>query len=107
MPLGNVVCALKWTSSAYPSCRRRNNKWIVAMNKWQDLTDMEVNKGEQTLGIEIAGFANPSMDGHQRASICYRNIAASCSCMQPMWRVFVKGSMRNWLRVSDCGSTPT
>lgn len=26
------------------SCRRRDGKWIVAMNKWQDLTDMEVNK---------------------------------------------------------------
>lgn len=24
------------------SCRRRDDKWIVAMNKWQDLTDMEV-----------------------------------------------------------------
>jgi len=26
------------------SCRRRGTSWIVAMNKWQDLTDMEVNK---------------------------------------------------------------
>ncbi|KAI8988750.1 hypothetical protein BDB01DRAFT_567024 [Pilobolus umbonatus] len=26
------------------SCRKRNNKWIVAMNKWQTMTDMEVNK---------------------------------------------------------------
>ncbi|TIC68397.1 Phosphoribosylformimino-5-aminoimidazole carboxamide ribotide isomerase [Wallemia mellicola] len=26
------------------SCRRRDNKWIVAMNKWQTLTDMEVTK---------------------------------------------------------------
>ncbi|KAL4069261.1 Phosphoribosylformimino-5-aminoimidazole carboxamide ribotide isomerase [Scleroderma citrinum] len=24
------------------SCRRRENKWLVAMNKWQDITDMEV-----------------------------------------------------------------
>ncbi|CAG7848826.1 1-(5-phosphoribosyl)-5-[(5-phosphoribosylamino)methylideneamino] imidazole-4-carboxamide isomerase; AltName: Full=5-proFAR isomerase; AltName: Full=Phosphoribosylformimino-5-aminoimidazole carboxamide ribotide isomerase [Serendipita indica DSM 11827] len=23
------------------SCRRRNDKWIIAMNKWQDMTDME------------------------------------------------------------------
>lgn len=27
------------------SCRRRDDKWIVAMNKWQTLTDMEVTKG--------------------------------------------------------------
>ncbi|KAG8850407.1 Enzyme that catalyzes the fourth step in the histidine pathway [Serendipita sp. 411] len=26
------------------SCRRRDDKWIVAMNKWQDMTDMEVNQ---------------------------------------------------------------
>ncbi|ORY99891.1 hypothetical protein BCR43DRAFT_484483 [Syncephalastrum racemosum] len=26
------------------SCRRRDDKWIVAMNKWQTMTDMEVNK---------------------------------------------------------------
>jgi phosphoribosylformimino-5-aminoimidazole carboxamide ribotide isomerase len=28
------------------SCRKRGDKWVVAMNRWQDLTDMEVNKGE-------------------------------------------------------------
>lgn len=33
-----IVCAY--------SCRKRGEKWIVAMNKWQDMTDMEVNKGE-------------------------------------------------------------
>ncbi|KAH9834956.1 Phosphoribosylformimino-5-aminoimidazole carboxamide ribotide isomerase [Rhodofomes roseus] len=26
------------------SCRRRGDKWFVAMNKWQTITDMEVNK---------------------------------------------------------------
>lgn len=26
------------------SCRRRGDKWLVAMNKWQDITDMEVCK---------------------------------------------------------------
>ena len=24
------------------SCRRQDSKWVVAMNKWQTLTDMEV-----------------------------------------------------------------
>lgn len=28
------------------SCRSQNGKWIVAMNKWQTLTDMELNQGE-------------------------------------------------------------
>ena len=27
------------------SCRRQNDRWIVAMNKWQTMTDMEVNEG--------------------------------------------------------------
>jgi phosphoribosylformimino-5-aminoimidazole carboxamide ribotide isomerase len=31
------------------SCRKRGDKWIVAMNKWQDLTDMEVNQGRSFL----------------------------------------------------------
>ncbi|TFK43533.1 Phosphoribosylformimino-5-aminoimidazole carboxamide ribotide isomerase [Crucibulum laeve] len=26
------------------SCRRRGSKWLVAMNKWQDITDIEVCK---------------------------------------------------------------
>ena len=27
------------------SCRRRDGKWFVMMNRWQTITDMEVNKG--------------------------------------------------------------
>jgi len=27
------------------SCRRKGDSWWVAMNKWQDLTDMEINEG--------------------------------------------------------------
>ena len=27
------------------SCRRQGDRWIVAMNKWQTLTDMELNDG--------------------------------------------------------------
>lgn len=27
------------------SCRKRNDTWFVAMNKWQTITDMEVNRG--------------------------------------------------------------
>ena len=31
------------------SCRRADGKWVVAMNKWQTLTDMEVNHGMRSL----------------------------------------------------------
>ena len=27
------------------SCRRKGDTWVVAMNKWQTLTDMEINQG--------------------------------------------------------------
>ncbi|KAF7301673.1 1-(5-phosphoribosyl)-5-[(5-phosphoribosylamino)methylideneamino] imidazole-4-carboxamide isomerase [Mycena indigotica] len=38
------------------SCRRREEDWIVAMNKWQDLTDMIVSKGL----LQIFWFAHCS-----------------------------------------------
>lgn len=28
------------------SCRRKDDTWFVAMNKWQTLTDMELNQGK-------------------------------------------------------------
>jgi phosphoribosylformimino-5-aminoimidazole carboxamide ribotide isomerase len=28
------------------SCRKQGSDWVVAMNRWQDMTDMQVNKGE-------------------------------------------------------------
>jgi phosphoribosylformimino-5-aminoimidazole carboxamide ribotide isomerase len=27
------------------SCRRRDNTWFVAMNKWQTITEMEITEG--------------------------------------------------------------
>ncbi|KAK9429544.1 hypothetical protein V1505DRAFT_373711 [Lipomyces doorenjongii] len=37
------------------SCRRRGDQWIVAMNKWQTLTDTKINK--QTLEF-LAGYCS-------------------------------------------------
>ncbi len=31
------------------SCRRQGSKWIVAMNRWQTLTDMDVNEGKRRI----------------------------------------------------------
>lgn len=31
------------------SCRRHGAKWLVAMNKWQTLTDMELDESRSTL----------------------------------------------------------
>jgi phosphoribosylformimino-5-aminoimidazole carboxamide ribotide isomerase len=33
------------------SCRRRGSSWVVAMNGWKDLTDIEVNAGEFLLSM--------------------------------------------------------
>lgn len=31
------------------SCRKQGGGWVVAMNKWQRLTDMELNESEHRL----------------------------------------------------------
>ncbi len=31
------------------SCRRTGTSWCVAMNKWQTLTNMEINQGAYSL----------------------------------------------------------
>ena len=38
------------------SCRRQGAKWIVAMNKWQTLTDMEVNESAFKLLLPSSNF---------------------------------------------------
>jgi phosphoribosylformimino-5-aminoimidazole carboxamide ribotide isomerase len=30
------------------SCRRKDQSWVVAMNKWQTLTDFEINQGNSS-----------------------------------------------------------
>jgi phosphoribosylformimino-5-aminoimidazole carboxamide ribotide isomerase len=33
------------------SCRRKDNSWFVAMNKWQTITNFEVNEGSSPSAI--------------------------------------------------------
>lgn len=36
------------------SCRRSGDqKWFVAMNKWQTITDMEVNQGKLVISLTV------------------------------------------------------
>jgi hypothetical protein len=39
------------------SCRRKGDTWFVAMNKWQDLTDMELTAGKSyaVVALEPSG----------------------------------------------------
>lgn len=55
------------------SCRRRGDKWFVAMNKWQDITTMEVNKGK---GLFIIFRPIGAEFYVQRISTCWHSIAS-------------------------------
>lgn len=35
------------------SCRKQDGGWIVAMNKWQNLTDMELNESEHHSLVQV------------------------------------------------------
>jgi len=41
------------------SCRRKESTWYVAMNKWQTITDMEVNEGKKSRRFYIALLKRP------------------------------------------------
>ena len=50
--LKSLISALKWDGSKLVidlSCRRQGEKWFVATNKWQTITDLEVNQSILTL----------------------------------------------------------
>ena len=58
-------------SRSTTSCRRRGDKWLVAMNKWQAITAMEVSKGRTTdyeelpadhQGIVLTELSSDSLD---------------------------------------------
>lgn len=51
-----VFSSVRVISASPSSCRRRDGKWMVAMNKWQDITDMEVSRGERK---SAAAFPRP------------------------------------------------
>ena len=45
---------MKKSADSWPcSCRRRGDKWIVAMDRWQVMTDMEVNAGAFGLCLQL------------------------------------------------------
>jgi phosphoribosylformimino-5-aminoimidazole carboxamide ribotide isomerase len=35
------------------SCRRKDDKWFVATNKWQTITDFELNQGTSIYGCDF------------------------------------------------------
>lgn len=45
------------------SCRAADGKWFVAMNRWQTITDMEVNQGQSKSASPSRWSRNPSRPG--------------------------------------------
>lgn len=55
------------------SCRRKDNTWFVAMDRWQTITEMEINQGEfQPIGTYIC-----DINRSQNLSLCSSHIALS------------------------------
>ncbi|KAG8532179.1 Histidine biosynthesis bifunctional protein hisB [Bacidia gigantensis] len=73
--LESVLAALSNDSSKLVidlSCRRQNDVWIVAMNKWQTLTDMEVNAGQ-------LNYAKIEREGSSRGLDSIKMLEPYCS----------------------------
>lgn len=58
------------------SCRRAEGKWMVAMNKWQTLTDMEVNRGMKS---PISCISSTVAEGVQQTQSAYWSHTARSS----------------------------
>lgn len=81
------------------SCRRTNErKWHVAMNKWQKITDMEVNQGrllQYSNSQLISGLPSAFQQTRSRAS---SRTAPSSSSTQQTTRDCKRESTRSWSR---------
>jgi phosphoribosylformimino-5-aminoimidazole carboxamide ribonucleotide (ProFAR) isomerase len=60
------------------SCRRRENTWYVATNKWQTITEMEVNQGNSSSSRDISQFSANQVTLMQRQSL-FLNLTARSS----------------------------
>ena len=58
------------------SCRRQGAKWIVAMNKWQTLTDMELDQSKCLLLLHCS-------------RVYLQNLAASIKLLEPFCSEFL------------------
>ncbi|KAI5291936.1 Enzyme that catalyzes the fourth step in the histidine pathway [Ascosphaera acerosa] len=59
------------------SCRRRDGRWFVAMNRWQTITDMEVNQG--ILRPERPGLDASGAPANARAAENIKLLESYCS----------------------------
>lgn len=82
------------------SCRRHGQTWIVAMNKWKTLTDMEVNAGRH-VGASIVEKRTDTF--RQHASSSWSHIVLNFSSMRQMSRACKRASTKTWFKVSLFG----
>jgi hypothetical protein len=78
------------------SCRRRGeDSWFVAMNKWQTITDMEVNQGRFPFRSVFLTEANyPGKNLYPSSS----RTAPSFSSTPQTMKVCRRASTRSWFR---------
>ena len=74
------------------SCRRQGDTWVVAMNKWQTLTDMEVTRGKAE--VTLAGI--PELMDVQILSSYWKSSVRNSLSMLQTTRVCSAASTRNW-----------
>jgi phosphoribosylformimino-5-aminoimidazole carboxamide ribotide isomerase len=66
------------------SCRRRGDRWVVAMNRWQDMTDMEVNKASlDLLAAHCSEFLIHAADVEGLCQGIDQELVQSKSLLQP------------------------
>jgi hypothetical protein len=61
------------------SCRRKDDKWFVATNKWQTITDFELNRGPSSSPIISCVLTRHRLDLTTRA-ILLRVLDTRCRC---------------------------
>lgn len=81
------------------SCRRQGERWVVAMNKWKTLTDMEVNSGRHLEAMSFKYCVNVNRCANilgQNASNSWSHTALNSWFMRRMSRACKRASMKPW-----------
>ena len=86
------------------SCRQKGSSWFVAMNKWQTITDLEVNEGKPAVKHCLTvNCLIDSADIRQLASRCWSRIAPNFWYMPQTMKACKEALMRSWSRLCRTG----
>lgn len=87
------------------SCRRHSDKWVVAMNKWQTLSDLDLNEGEQNdVPILFAAVVNTFSSFVKQIQLkASSHSALNFSSMLRTMKGYNVVLMRSWYKISGSG----